>query len=144
MQSSLEVIESNFLYTILDRVQEAVKSCTATDDPHTGSDATFRLISAWVAECLENHEICRKTQPESTPLPTRVLDVGPPDGSQQPFLYQPDRQERGHYIALSHCWGKHELLRTLKDTLLKHKREIPMSKAPRTVPLDRLAVHYPR
>jgi hypothetical protein len=73
MQSSLEVIESNFLYTILDRVQEAVKSCTATDDPHTGSDATFRLISAWVAECLENHEICRKTQPESTPLPTRVL-----------------------------------------------------------------------
>ena len=127
MQSSSEVIESNFLYTILDKVREAVTSCTATDDPHTGSDATFRLMSAWVAECLEKHEICRKTQPESTPLPTRVLDVGPPDGSQQPFLYQPDRQERGHYIALSHCWGKHELLRTLKDTLLKHKREIPMS-----------------
>ncbi|KAF2194114.1 HET-domain-containing protein [Zopfia rhizophila CBS 207.26] len=114
------------------KIAQAIRSCGETEDSNTGSDVTFQLVAAWVTECLENHEKCHKAQSGANPLPTRVIDVGLADGSQQPFLYEPGKQEHGRYIALSHCWGKHELLRTKMENLVEHKKEIPLSSMPKT------------
>ena len=43
-----------------------------------------------------------------TPLPTRLIDVGPPDGSQEPRLILASgikANSSRSYAALSHCWG---------------------------------------
>jgi len=42
-----------------------------------------------------------------TPLPTRLIDVGPPDGSQEPrlILASSIKTSSRSYAALSHCWG---------------------------------------
>jgi hypothetical protein len=37
-------------------------------------------------------------------LPTRVIDVGPGDGSESPYLFITEGRS-GRYAALSHCWG---------------------------------------
>ena len=59
------------------------------------------------------HEFC-KSKPEGelhgleTLLPTRIIDVGPPNGSQEPKLILASRISTGSsqsYAALSHCWG---------------------------------------
>ncbi|KAG5752302.1 hypothetical protein H9Q72_002002 [Fusarium xylarioides] len=50
------------------------------------------------------------------PLPKRVVDVGPQDGSRAPALYV-SQGEIEPYAALSHCWGKSNLLKTTTATL---------------------------
>ena len=65
-------------------------------------------------------------------LPTRVIDVGPPDGSQEPYLRQISASDQGPYIALSHCWGKERLLTTTKDTFDDRCKQIPLSSLPKT------------
>jgi hypothetical protein len=66
-----------------------------------------------------------KTQP-----PTRVLDVGPSDGSKHPFLHLSgaDVQE---WVALSHCWGQSQPLRTTIESLSAHQQALPMNKLPK-------------
>jgi hypothetical protein len=46
-----------------------------------------------------------------TPLPTRMIDVGPPDGSQEPRLILASgiKISSRSYAALSHCWGGTQL-----------------------------------
>jgi hypothetical protein len=53
--------------------------------------------------------------------PTRVIDVGPSDGSQLPRLLL-TQGCRGKYVTLSHCWGSPDwnILRTTKDTIQPH------------------------
>jgi hypothetical protein len=59
------------------------------------------------------HEFCKpRTEGElhgpQTPLPTRVIDVGPSNGSQEPRLILASSITTGSsqsYAALSHCWG---------------------------------------
>ncbi|KAF2813665.1 HET-domain-containing protein [Mytilinidion resinicola] len=113
-------------------VAEALSSSVEAENSSTGSDTTFKLVDAWITECLQNHDRCQKTQSGKSPLPTRVVDVGPPDGSQQPFLYEPSKPQYGRYIALSHCWGKHKLLRTGTGNLAQHKVKIPISSMSKT------------
>jgi hypothetical protein len=71
------------------------------------------------------------TAQEAPPkLPSRVIDVGPLDGSQEPHLYICETPTNGFWVALSHCWGTIPLLRTTTETLVDHTRGIPMSKLP--------------
>jgi hypothetical protein len=74
-------------------------------------------------------------------LPTRVIDVGPPDGSVKPcllesrfwdpFLQEP-RQRRRKWIALSYCWGKLPFIRTTTSNIGRRKRGIPLKLLPRS------------
>lgn len=61
-----------------------------------------------------------------TPLPTRLIDVGGPDGSRGPFLYE-SANELGTYVTLSHCWGKTPTLTTKTTTLRDRKNGIEFS-----------------
>jgi hypothetical protein len=59
---------------------------------------------------VEEHEDCRKAlsgevlSSENSILPTRVIDVSPPDEPQIPRLVQTNGLMTGRWIALSHCW----------------------------------------
>lgn len=62
-------------------------------------------------------------------MPTRVIDVGPADGSVQPRLH-PTESETGQWATLSHCWGRTVTIKLTSDTLDKRLRGIPMAEMP--------------
>lgn len=81
-------------------------------------------------------------------LPPRVIDVGPADGSREPYLLDNVLEVRlGHYAALSHCWGKLQPLTTTCATYLQRVRAVPLVTLPRTfrdavLVARRLSVRY--
>jgi len=70
--------------------------------------------------------------PEVQELPSRVLDVGPADGSSDPKLHISSSGEHGHYVTLSHCWGTRDRLTTTSRNLEQHVRGIPFHSLPAT------------
>jgi hypothetical protein len=110
-----------------------------------GSSDAFDLLNSWFHDCLTSHPRCRELlstkqwmwnsdQPLlSTPpsLPTRVIDVGPPDGSGRARLFITGGVE-GKYATLSHCWGKVQILTTTKANIEAHLKCIPFGKLPKT------------
>lgn len=68
------------------------------------SDECISVVSRWLQECAEQssfgHPYCLK--PEQYPMSSRVINVGPPDGSQEPRL-QSTNGKLGYWAALSHC-----------------------------------------
>lgn len=78
---------------------------------------------------------CSGSDEEMPLLPTRVIDVGPLDGSHEPFLLVSLNGQRGRYVALSHCWGAdtgNGPLRTTRLSLASHQNEISMATLPWT------------
>ncbi|KAF3811707.1 hypothetical protein GCG54_00014456 [Colletotrichum gloeosporioides] len=78
-------------------------------------------------KCQTSHTDC---PPSDHPLPTRVLDVTakPPKLVITANLSQRDEK----YIALSHCWGPSQPLRTLKTNIGLHQDGIDLSSMPQT------------
>lgn len=98
-------------------------------DSHTGSEANFRLAKQWLQECASSHSSCPR--PAETELPTRVLDVGPADGSKPPVLCA-TYGKHDTYVALSHCWGRVAPLTTTTKTLEDRLACISMPSLPKT------------
>ncbi|KAH8600168.1 heterokaryon incompatibility protein-domain-containing protein [Bisporella sp. PMI_857] len=96
----------------------------------TNSVACFEFIDAWLMQCAGTHNRCPGRNP--TVLPTRVIDVGPPDESREPRLYITSEGETGIYVALSHCWGKRPTLVTKLATLDAMIKKIPFRSIPKT------------
>lgn len=63
-------------------------------------------------------------------MPTRVIDVGPADGSLQPRLH-PTGAAVGQWATLSHCWGKTVTIKLTSHTFEERLRGIPMADMPR-------------
>lgn len=97
-----------------------------------GSDENFDVARKWIHDCCTKHqEICPPIVDND--LPTRLIDVGPADGSEDPRLVNPSKGEKGRYLALSHCWGIStikERLTTTVTTLDIRLKSIPMSLMP--------------
>jgi hypothetical protein len=113
-------------------LQDAYTS-TVVDD-NTGSENAYRMIEHWVNTCLLNHPQCRSKpslNKEEVFLPTRVIDVGPSDGSQEPVL-RLGKNQNGLYIALSHCWGLLPMITTTTTNIEQHMSSIPMASLPKT------------
>ncbi|KAL9105694.1 MAG: hypothetical protein Q9227_009178 [Pyrenula ochraceoflavens] len=81
----------------------------------------------WLQDCLELHDPTPH-QPLST-LPKRVLDVS---SMAEPFLLETNGM-RGHYAAMSYCWGQVPVVRTKISTLEAHKIVVPFSDLPKTL-----------
>lgn len=64
-------------------------------------------------------------------LPTRVIDVGPTDGFVNVKVVETDRR-LGMYVALSHCWGKQQIITTTTKNIEDHKKAIPFQKLSKT------------
>jgi len=97
------------------------------------SDESFALAKAWIYNCLtsQEHAFCPKlNQPHMSSrlqtslgepeVPTRLIDVGPSDGSQEPkltLLSACRLSTNWEYVALSHCWGQSQLYRIHSDDI---------------------------
>jgi hypothetical protein len=100
------------------------------------SDQCFDTAAAWLQKCLGSHSLCSHGQRSLKVLPTRVIDVGPSDGSKAPFLHISNKKV-GEWIALSHCWGDSRPLATTTSTLKIRCDSLPLWDLP---PLFRDAV----
>jgi hypothetical protein len=85
------------------------------------------LLNRWLDECMSSHVLCNRVYNFGSDyaLPSRVIDVGPADGSQPARLAIPE--EHGEeadvcpYVALSHRWGSPQIVpRTVRRTLNRH------------------------
>ena len=81
--------------------------------------------------CHETHPHCAPI--EDTLLPSRLIDVGPMNGSQDPRLHLPTKGQRGRYLALSYCWGQSQPLVTTTENIDARVQNIPFSKLPTTI-----------
>lgn len=93
------------------------------------AEKATELVRQWVDDCndAEKHPLCTPVQKqEKVTLPTRVVAVGPADGSKLPKLVETHGEE-GSYIALSHCWGKTQIITTTKATIASRKESIEWS-----------------
>ncbi|KAF2032983.1 HET-domain-containing protein [Setomelanomma holmii] len=108
--------------------------------PSSDSPEAFYLIERWLSTCLAKHEACRESVSstaidESLPpiLPTRVIHVGDSDDASTLRLLQ-TKGQRGHYVALSHCWGPpdHRPLMTTRSSLTDHLAGISWETLPQT------------
>jgi len=116
---------------LLGKVVNLLQTCHPEKDSITQSDDTFKLVSHWLADCLRNHSKCQSRSPGPTELPTRVVDVGPSDGSRQPCLYISQGHSAPH-ICLSHCWGKTATTVTTKENIAIYQDQFPLLSMPKT------------
>lgn len=91
------------------------------------------MLSGWINSCKASHARCQVQ--ESSWLPSRLLDVGPPDGSELPRLVEMlSANSQGDYAALSHMWGDMNVrppLRTLVSNYDDMKIGIPIPGLPK-------------
>lgn len=102
------------------------------------SDENFSWLSGVLEKCLTSHGGCTLGDPDSRlvvevpqRLPTRVLDVGPTDGSIDVKLVETGRRP-DKYVALSHCWGKKQIITTTTDNIDEHKVAIDFRELSKT------------
>jgi hypothetical protein len=112
-------------------------------EENAGSEASLDIIRKWVDVCSKSHVECLPSTSlnypaqtvwgniEDTILPTRLIDIGPSDGTGRPFL-KVTNGERGRYISLSHCWGKSTQFTTIKETLNARMQGFSMELLPKT------------
>ncbi|KAI1342690.1 heterokaryon incompatibility protein-domain-containing protein [Xylariaceae sp. FL0016] len=96
-----------------------------------GGPEAFDILRSWLGDCKANHPQCRSAFSAGSAavpaLPTRVIDVG----CEQPRLFLANGTS-APYAALSHCWGKIEIRRTLQDNVHDHIESIPVEQLPKT------------
>lgn len=101
-------------------------------------------ISQWIDECSREHPEC--PQPRASPLPTRILDLGPPpqdhDGSGERAevddsvrVRDTEDGEVARYVALSYCWGGAQPVVLTRDSRAQMARPggIALARLPRTI-----------
>ncbi|OCK85850.1 HET-domain-containing protein [Lepidopterella palustris CBS 459.81] len=103
--------------------------------PDAAADSNVQLASRWLTNCLRNHPKCGAAGGFSDlapRLPTRVIDVGPADGSQEPRLVL-SSGKTGTYVSLSHCWGlTQHTCKLSHEAVQTWQQGISMSDLPRT------------
>jgi Heterokaryon incompatibility protein (HET) len=104
----------------------------------SASLSCFDLAKHWIRTCFEQHALCPRDS--NNVLPTRVIDVGTSENSQNPFLFITQGQ-CGQWVTLSHCWGSATPAMTTTENLSAHCRHIILRDLP---PLYRDAVEITR
>jgi len=96
-------------------------------------------INSWIQTCHNDHLSCRPSEyghhsEDSTPLPKRVLCLESRLLTKKRVrLYEPQSEEVGRYICLSHRWGSSQPLRTTSQNLQSHKKKgISWGEVPKT------------
>jgi hypothetical protein len=85
----------------------------------------------WMDECLRTHSRCGNNEGE-VEMPTRVIDVGPADGSAELRLVLSGSTFRARYLTLSHRWAGSNPLKLTQDGLSSFLVCIPFGSLPRT------------
>ncbi|ETS75019.1 hypothetical protein PFICI_13503 [Pestalotiopsis fici W106-1] len=100
---------------------------------YTGSPLAMDSCRRWLRQCCSSHSC---VPPGITSLPpTRVIDVGSPDGNRPPHLYITSAvKDAGMmYLTLSHCWGRNNSFETLTtDNLERWTQGFHLETLPQT------------
>ena len=96
------------------------------------SDAAFSLMKQWIDSCVFHHPGCHS--PVISRIPTRIIDVGPLGGQQDPFLFTPPKGFEDSYVALSYCWGANQTKYVLTKTKAElYRPKFLMKTLPKTI-----------
>jgi len=93
-----------------------------------GSEAAFYQVRLWLERCNDNHK-CIDIH-ENLEMPTRVLALDQENGLMVRLMDNPN--QRGCYIALSHCWGKSHRLTLTQATMSRLKEGVLIADLPKT------------
>jgi Heterokaryon incompatibility protein (HET) len=94
------------------------------------SGQLFLQIKQWISLCTVRHPYCRT--PQDSPLPLRVIDVGPPHGMTEPFL-SVGSDRKGIYATLSYRWGDAQTFKTTSSNIQMLQAKISLGSLPRTL-----------
>ncbi|KAL2062409.1 hypothetical protein VTL71DRAFT_6675 [Oculimacula yallundae] len=116
------------LYLQIVQNVELIRMELATD---TKSESTFSVAEKWLTECHERHEDCRSPH-EGSWYPTRVIDCGTLSipATSCHLIETNTTLITGHYMTLSHCWGKADCLRLTTNNYAQLLNNIPLSSLP--------------
>ncbi|KAI0152952.1 heterokaryon incompatibility protein-domain-containing protein [Xylariaceae sp. FL1272] len=90
-------------------------------------------VLEWLRVCEEKHSKCSSFQQILSPIlsfPTRVLDLESLGPAKVRLVSGAGLQ--GRYVALSHCWGKAPIVRTVQATLAQFLRSIDVASLNKT------------
>ncbi|KAL1616822.1 hypothetical protein SLS54_008214 [Diplodia seriata] len=101
---------------------------------HPLSERAAASMKSWLSSCVET---CHPL-PDTYPLPTRLIDVGEPEGKEPRLVETSAMADQGptpKYAALSYCWGPptDRTLRTEHGSIQSHSEEIKLQRFPKTV-----------
>ncbi|KAH8802464.1 heterokaryon incompatibility protein-domain-containing protein, partial [Xylogone sp. PMI_703] len=99
----------------------------------TTSASAFQRASAWLVDCLTNHDC---VVPDPDYLPRRVLDVSPLSWDDEDRIRLVEESpEVGPYAALSYCWvsGLTGMVQTSKANKIMHCQGITLQSLPKTI-----------
>jgi hypothetical protein len=100
--------------------------------PTPGSELHSLLMKNWLHVCDNSHHDHGPASSSEKQLPTRVLDVGTSQNSDDLCLLVTSEGQKGKYIALSHCWGTEKFLATTTASLDDFQNKIPFQELPQT------------
>ncbi|KAF2276949.1 HET-domain-containing protein, partial [Westerdykella ornata] len=95
-----------------------------------GSLERLENVRQWLNECVAKHKRCPEN--ESVELPTRLVEVSPPDAPKSARL-RTTGGETGSYATLSYCWGGPQPFQTVTDSFADYSTTLPYSNLPRTI-----------
>ena len=98
--------------------------------PDPASEDCLGVAAEWLHTCVKTHKNCPK--PRRTSLPTRVIDVGPPDGSQKPYVLI-SNGKLADWVALTYCWGGRSSFVLRKDTPKLYRPDASLNFFPGTI-----------
>jgi hypothetical protein len=94
-----------------------------------GSEDSMFMVTELLDECTNMHPLCKA--PQTTSLPTRVLDVGTIIDNKIFLLISEDRKAR--YAALSYCWGGQQEIVANEGSWEVMTQGIALSVLPKTI-----------
>jgi hypothetical protein len=88
---------------------------------NSGSPEVMEMLKSWDSYCRSNHSCAFNS--DLRQLPTRVIDVGSPDGGHGLRLFIP-RGRKEAYLTLSHCWGGKLTMKLLSSNFCVYEKAI--------------------
>jgi hypothetical protein len=89
----------------------------------------LNVPKAWLSNCLASHLRCNEIEANANySCPTRLIQIS--NDTLHLVCLPPDT--RVTYVALSHCWGKHQPITTTTGNIEAQKASIPIESMPKT------------
>jgi hypothetical protein len=100
----------------------------------TNSEESWNRVRQWLKICTDTHTKCPSTLNEDRLYPARLLDVGSSsdDGGRLRLVLTEEEEVEGHYMTLSHCWGKDQFITLKMTNIEKLRKGIDLLSLPQT------------
>ena len=100
-----------------------------SEQNQTASNENFELILRWLKDCKAKHACTISDDTPPNWSPSRLIDVS---GAVPRLVDTKPLSSKVPYLALSHCWGDHQIIGTKSAVIEKFKLGIPEEGCPVT------------